>query len=98
MEPISIDEAFLDLSGTETLHGGWPAVIVQQLRTVLPTGYVAGPKVHAGARDEIGVPAYRRDDGPSRGEWDRVRYGSAKWTSRASVFGSGAWSSLTPSL
>jgi len=25
VEPLSIDEAFMDLSGTEALHGGWPA-------------------------------------------------------------------------
>jgi hypothetical protein len=29
----------------EELHGGWPAVIVQQLRTTLPPGYVAGPRI-----------------------------------------------------
>src|SRR5439155_15019954 len=46
----------------EELHGGWPMVIVQQLRTTLPPGYVAGPKVHAGSQVEIDVAAYERTD------------------------------------
>ena len=25
VEPLSVDEAFIDLTGTEALHGGWPA-------------------------------------------------------------------------
>src|SRR5262249_39032787 len=54
-----------DTASWEELHGQWPAVIVQQLRTILPPGDVAGPKVHAGAQVEIDVAAYERDLGPS---------------------------------
>lgn len=46
----------------EELHGGWPMVIVQQLRKQLPTGYVAGPRVHLGSHFEIDVAAYDRDE------------------------------------
>ena len=53
-----------DTASWEELHGGWPMVIVQQLRTILPPGYVAGPKVHAGAQIEIDVAAYERTAGP----------------------------------
>jgi hypothetical protein len=44
-----------DVASWEELHGQWPASIVQQLRHKLPTGYVAGPKVHSGAQIEIDV-------------------------------------------
>ena len=54
-----------DSASWEELHGGWPMVIVQQLRTTLPPGYVAGPKVHAGGQVEIDVAAYERDDVPA---------------------------------
>ena len=37
-----------DTASWEELHGGWPMVIVQQLRKTLPPGYVAGPKVRPG--------------------------------------------------
>jgi Protein of unknown function (DUF4058) len=35
-----------DLS-REELHSQWPAVIVQSLRKRLPSGFIAGPRVHA---------------------------------------------------
>jgi hypothetical protein len=41
-------------------------VIVQQLRKKLPAGYVAGPRVHAGAQVEIDVAAYDKGNDPSR--------------------------------
>src|SRR5262245_2436674 len=53
-----------DTASWEELPGGWTMVIVQQLRTTLPPGYVAGPKVHAGAQVEIDVAAYERTDSP----------------------------------
>ncbi|MBW3599093.1 MAG: DUF4058 family protein [Planctomycetes bacterium] len=51
-----------DVASWEELHGQWPATIVQQLRKKLPAGYVAGPRVHAGAQVEIDVAAYEKDD------------------------------------
>jgi hypothetical protein len=35
-------------SSWEGFHGGWPMVIVQQLRKQLPPGFVAEPRVHLG--------------------------------------------------
>jgi hypothetical protein len=46
----------------EGFHGGWPMVIVQQLRKQLPPGYVAEPRVHSGSQVEIDVAAFERDD------------------------------------
>jgi hypothetical protein len=48
-------------ASVEALYGGWPMVIVQQLRKVLPQGYVAGPRVHLGAQIEIDVNVKERD-------------------------------------
>jgi hypothetical protein len=48
----------------EELYGGWPMVIVQQLRKQLPPGYVAAPHVHAGSQVEIDIAAYEKDDAP----------------------------------
>lgn len=53
---------FTDSASWEELHGGWPMVIVQQLRTKLPSGYVAGPKVHVGTQIEIDIAAYEQDE------------------------------------
>jgi hypothetical protein len=37
-----------EIASWEGFHGGWPMVIVQQLRKQLPAGFVAGPRVHSG--------------------------------------------------
>lgn len=44
----------------EALHGQWPAVLVQQLKTRLPPGYVAAPRVHLGPFIEIDIAAAER--------------------------------------
>ncbi len=55
----------LDLTASwEGFHGGWPMVIVQQLRKQLPAGYVAEPRVHSGSRVEIDVAAFEKDEAP----------------------------------
>src|SRR3954451_22746916 len=54
-----------DLTSWEGFHGGWPMVIVQHLRTKLPAGYVAEPRVHSGSQGEIDVAAYEKDHPPS---------------------------------
>jgi hypothetical protein len=46
----------------EMLHGQWPAAIVQQLRTTLPPGFTAGPRVHLGTFYEIDVSTYETDE------------------------------------
>src|SRR5829696_6290106 len=55
-------------SSWEGFHGGWPMVIVQQLRRQLPSGYVAAPRVHSGAQVEIDIAAFEKDDPPSLSE------------------------------
>ena len=48
----------------EEIHAMWPARIVLALRTLLPKGYVAGPKTHRGSQIEIDVSAFEQDDSP----------------------------------
>ncbi len=49
----------------EELHGGWPMVIVQQLASLLPSEYIAGPRVHLGSQFEVDVATFE-SDGPNR--------------------------------
>src|SRR5262245_48602463 len=44
-------------SSWEGFHGGWPMVIVQQLRKLLPPGFTAEPRVRLGTAMEIDVGA-----------------------------------------
>lgn len=50
-----------NVASWEELHGQWPAIIVQQLKTRLPEGYVAAPRVHAGTQVEIDVATFEKE-------------------------------------
>ena len=54
-------------SSWEGFHALWPTCIVQQLRSLLPPGYVAEPRVHLGTLMEIDVGALELDDAPQGG-------------------------------
>jgi hypothetical protein len=47
----------------EGFHGMWPGEIIRRLRTSLPPGFVAEPRVHLGAVYEVDVSTYEVDDG-----------------------------------
>jgi hypothetical protein len=53
-----------DIASWQELHGQWPAMIVQHLRSKLPAGYVAGPNVHSGSQIEIDVAAFEKEETP----------------------------------
>lgn len=50
-----------ELNSWEEIHGGWPMVIVQHLRRILPLGYAAAPKVRLGPYFEIDIGSFERD-------------------------------------
>jgi hypothetical protein len=55
----------LDLvTSWEGFYGGWPAVTVLHLRKLLPSGYVAEPRVHFGSQVEIDVTAFQKYEAP----------------------------------
>lgn len=67
----------------EEIHGGWPMVIVQQLKKQLPHGYVSGPKVHAGSQVEVDIATYEQDappGGASTEDTDGGGTATARWT------------------
>jgi Protein of unknown function (DUF4058) len=56
-------------SSWEGFHGLWPGIIVQQLESRLPDGFVAEPRVHLGSIYEIDVCTFEQseDDEPVSG-------------------------------
>ena len=49
-------------SSWEGFHGGWPAIMVQQLSQKLPPEFTAEPRVHFGSYSERDFCAYERDE------------------------------------
>lgn len=48
-----------DLASWDVVHGQWPAMMVLQLNSRLPSRYVAGPLVHLGSEIEVDVVTTR---------------------------------------
>lgn len=68
----------------EGFHGMWPASIVQQLRKVLPPGYVAEPRVHLGTVMEIDVGALETLEPPqARASNGNDNVAMTAWTASA---------------
>ena len=76
-----------EMASWEGFHGQWPAVLVQQLRRLLPPGYVAEPRVHSGSQVEIDVAAFEKHELlDSAMNADRGSVATAVWApSRPSV-------------
>lgn len=51
-----------DIHSWDSLHGGWPMMIVRELFDILPPGYVAAPNVLFGKNFEIDVSAFEEDE------------------------------------
>ena len=70
----------------EGFHGGWPMVIVQQLRKQLPPGFVAEPRVHLGTLMEVDVGALEAAETPRTGVANgNGGVATAVWTATAPV-------------
>lgn len=70
-------------SSWEELHGQWPATIVQHLRTTLPPGFTAAPRVHLGAQMEIDIATYDHDQAtPFSTPRSEGGVATALWTAR----------------
>lgn len=67
----------------EGFHAMWPAVIVQQLRKQLPSGYVAEPRVHLGALMEIDVGALQTQEVKHAGRSEGDDAVTTAWTASA---------------
>jgi hypothetical protein len=73
-------------SSWEGFHGGWPMVIVQQLRKQLPPGFVAEPRVHLGTLMEVDVGDLEAAEEPRSGLANRNGgAATSSWTATAPV-------------
>lgn len=74
-------------SSWEGFHALWPTVIVQNLRMLLPPGYIAEPRVRLGTEMEIDIGALEIRDDPSYGVTSQSNGGTATatWTGGPAV-------------
>jgi hypothetical protein len=75
-------------SSWEGFHAMWPTTIVQGLRTQLPPGFIAEPRVHLGTLMEVDVGALEADEAPRFGALQANGNGgvaTARWTAAEPV-------------
>ena len=77
----------VEKSSWEGFHAVWPTVIVQHLRSFLPPGYKAEPRVRLGTEMEIDIEALESRDDPSYvvASQHNGGTGTATWTGGPAV-------------
>jgi hypothetical protein len=68
-----------DRESWDSLHGGWPMVIVQDLFARLPKGFIARPVTHIGRDFEVDVASFERDVEVGSGGDTNAGGGVAVW-------------------
>lgn len=66
----------------DMFHGQWPAMLVLDLKKILPPGYMAGPLVHLGRLAEVDIGAFERDDFEPAGGSREGGVAVASWPSK----------------
>jgi hypothetical protein len=75
-----------DTHSWDEVHGGWPMEIVRDLKTILPAGYRAAPKVYLGSSHEIDVITYESGERINELAQDSGGGGTATLTALAPTF------------
>jgi hypothetical protein len=75
-----------DTHSWDEVHGGWPMEIVRDLKSILPAGFRAAPKVYLGSSFEVDVSTYESAERAARAVPDSGDGNTATLTALSPTF------------